>query len=295
MSIAIERRFTALLGLAIAACTGRTLGDGGGDGAAPSSDDGDRDETSFGGVSLTSGPHDDGADITGDVTTSAGSESGPTLPCNGVLAESRACVVFDAAADVQAVGLDSGQVCPLLAVDWSAPPLQVSGIAWNDDAYYVCTGTVQRIDADDGSVADSGRPCSWLAGREGALLVYDFSSSFLSVLEYASWDELVAGGPATVHSVDGMQAEIFAAHDELIYGAWHSTDAIARRVIDSGSDQPTLALESFDDWVYGLDVVGGELIVTSTDGLHRFDAGTGTQLGQQPLTWPTTPVACRED
>ncbi len=283
--------------LAMTACTDRLIGASGGDtGDGGSNHDDGASEPETGGNDDADDDDDGNDDVADDTlatvtdptdadeTTFDGDEStgAPALPCDSVLAESRRCAFFDEALDVQLVGLDSGTVCPYLDVAWrTAPPLEgeVGGLVWHDEAFYMCVGELIRF-AQDGVIESSGLPCTWVTAHDDAFVVYDGSSGGDVVREYASWEHAVALGPSTVHALSGMLASRFATADGLIYGAWHSTDRIGRRTLDTGDVQEDVVLAGFDDWVHGIDVDAGELIVVSHSDLLRFDASTGAALGE---------------
>jgi hypothetical protein len=277
---------------ALGACTDRSLVDGDGGGAG--NEGNDHDPSSEGGE----GNHDDGIDEaedaegatlpdTGFDEADAGEEADATtdasepLPCASVLAESRQCATLGYDAVIHVLGLGSGESCELLQAEWPADGTvgdYPGGLAWIDDSFYTCAGVLAQI-GPDGIVSGSEVPCDWVAGRDGALLLYEESSLVPLVSEYAGWPEVLALDLTATYSVSDMQASRFAAAGPLLYGAWHSTDRVLRLGLDTGELQSDVTLVGFDDWVDGIDVDAGELLISSHSMLHRFEPEIGTQIG----------------
>lgn len=307
---------TSLVACMIAtACTDRLVGaDGGDTGEGGNHDDG-ASEPETGGEDEDDpdgGPnHDDGADETlatvteptqteettynGEGTVADETDGGVAMPCESVLTESRRCAFIDDVGDVQLVGLDTGNVCPYLDVLWERGPsidAEIGGLAWHDDALFVCIGVLARIELD-GSVTASELPCTWVTAHDDALVAYGTDPDI--VREYATWDDAVALGPSTVHALSGMTASRFAIAEGVLYGAWHSTDRVERRSYEGGEIEDDLLLAGFDDWIDGIDVHLGEVLVASHGDLLRFDADSGAALGSIPIgsVGGSMPLDCR--
>ena len=322
MRCRIERMHAASIVLVVAgmtACTGRSLVDAGESGEAnddrasvpetgfdDDADDSNDDAGDQGGGFPTTGP-DDGPPAPDD----GGFEDVTTYsddPCAAVLAESRHCAVLGFDAIVHVVGLDSGDACELVHAQWPADtgkvPLgldlevvehqRLDGLAWTGDAFYTCAGTLAQIDAS-GVVTASDVACEWVSQEDGVLTVYSGTTGQPVVREYAGWPEVLAHDATTTHSVAHMLASRFLAADGVLYGAWHSTDRLLRLALDSDEPQPDLVLAGFDDWVDGIDIAGGELLVASHTTLLRFDPATGEPLGQVVLAASPTggAIDCR--
>jgi hypothetical protein len=108
----------------------------------------------------------------------------------------------------------------------------------------------------------------------------------LSLCTYTNFAALNSGNPSGVlENVVGVTR--IGATSDRIYGAWHSTDSI--KVFDSadGTLLNTVVLEGWDDWIWGISVVGNVLHIVNSNGLvARFDKDTGAFLDSVQVDLP---------
>lgn len=214
--------------------------------------------------------------------------------CPAVAAESHYCLTL-ASAGPALLGLDSGDLCPLVATD--APvSIEASSIAWLGDAVYACTDAqLLRISLRDGSWEAADLPCAAVTAYRGGLLVTGWERWEASLDWYADFAAVRRGEVGAVYPGNDWMSRFTTRGDTLV-GAWHSTDTIERLDLDSGAALPPIALEEYDDWILGLALTDDDHLVLSGPNWGRvaviFDAASGIQLRRLTLSDAAYGLAC---
>jgi hypothetical protein len=231
---------------------------------------------------------------------SSGSESGSegsattgASDCGAIEAESAHCIVTDGAR-VHLVGLDTGSVCTLVELDQA---FGASSLAWMDGELVGCDDTdltLRRADLATGEVTTFDVSCQAVTRHPEGVLVLPSTSG--SPALYASVDAIVAGTASETFAIEPAAARISVA-DDIMYSAWHSTQAMQVWDLATSAYVMDVLLEDFDDWVFGMAAVGGNLALLGSPDtllLRVHDAGSGALLDELPLPDLASPqgLAC---
>ena len=66
---------------------------------------------------------------------------------------------------------------------------------------------------------------------------------------------------------------------DLLYSAWHSTDEVLVNSLPTGEELPSIHLEGYDTWIWGMSVTDeGLLCIANRGTITVFDVNTGAQL-----------------
>lgn len=184
-------------------------------------------------------------------------------------------------------GVDSGSTCTFGEGAPSAGNAGMLAVAWEGSSIVLCvgdgaTGLVTRHNIETGAVETTDVTCSHVLDTDGDLLVLQHLDS---ADRYDNFEALLAGEEPEHLSLSVFDTRMGADADQL-YTAWHSTSEINRMDIETGNDLAPVMLEDHDDWVYGVDRIGQELLVATRDGLKKFDVDSGAVIAVFPeLEW----------
>ncbi|MCA9705363.1 MAG: hypothetical protein KDK70_05920 [Myxococcales bacterium] len=269
----------------------------------------------------TSGEGSTGAEPTTDATTDAtadasaddgaeGSEGGegdessstgePNDPCEAL---QLACATFDGG-ELILFGLDSGAILDSMPVPFSTD--ESHSIIWVGNHVYACGGepstTLHQVDVTTGIVTNSGLVCNGVSEVDGQLLVRRGSPLDVLAIDYAYYDDFAAAMANAPSSVTDYPPSIdrMTATDDMLLTSWHSDDHFSRWDLPTSAPLGDVLFEGHDDWVMGMDVVEGQVIIGtwfSAPMRHiAFDAQTGMRTCEYPsLGDPldfTTGLAC---
>ena len=209
------------------------------------------------------------------------SPSAKLLPgCAHIAKESAYCMALLEGGDVRLamVGLDSGQLCS----GSTAKNLQASGnasLGWIGDKVYACSRDgVVEINIADGATRVANVSCEAVTTHGSEILVMGFGGGIKS---YASFDDVLKDKAGKTYNISGVFASRIAARDGQLVFAWHSTNEVQLAPLRDGATVSKLPLAGYDDWVDGLDIVGGKLVVGTpfrVGGIRLFDLATGKHL-----------------
>lgn len=234
----------------------------------------------------------------GDTTSDEPPPTGPfeAVVCPDVVVESAYCLASrQSSTDIAIVGVDSGTACAV-AVASEGP---IESLAWIGDAFYYCDPTQQtaiRFDLWTGATQSVAAGCSAITELDDQLLVVPGLGSAPQdpVRIYTDWSVLTAAGDPVGSFSAEMNATRFGAGNGIFYGAWHSTYELDRFDVAGDFGPDPLQLVDHDDWVFGLDHVGGQIII-ATRGytLRVFDAETGARVRDVTMSEDVWGLACR--
>lgn len=196
-------------------------------------------------------------------------------------------------------GVDSGFTCTFGDGAPTDPGVGTIALAWEGASIVRCVGegsegVVARTDIETGATETTDVPCDWVVDAEGDLLVLNRTGPGA---RYDDFDALLAGAELEPLSLNPFDTRVGAA-DGRLYTLWHSTDEVNRIEIETGNDLEPVPLEGHDDWVFGVDRTGDELLVATRDGLKKFDAETGAFISIfEELEWLSFSrgFSCREN
>lgn len=263
-------------------------GSSGGVGTSSGSSGGADTGSSGEGSSSTGEPVCDAQPIVGATPT-------PTLvSCPGVKKQSIWCLFLTDVA-VMAVGLEDGVACQEKSLQQPLGFSPTASIAVLDaTTLLVCDdqggldGVLTRVSLADGSVESLPAACQAIAHYKGHLLVLD-SLIGGKVRVFAGLDEVLGDAPLLTVVEDPPTTRNIAAGVDALFTAWHSDDHVGRRSLPCGDDLGDLPLENYDDWIGGLSVTDGEVLVAlkvlGQEELHTFNVETGAQISAVPLAF----------
>jgi hypothetical protein len=219
---------------------------------------------------------DSDSDIDIDTDTDTGSAD-----CDAVMAEGWYCLsLFDD--HIGLIGLETGATCPLFALGAESIS-SVNSLALIGTDLFACEqGQFHRWSLVDGSVETLdfeslyGDGCNSAAAWNDRLLLMPVGSYYPDqLLLFESYDDLIAGEHSIV-MVD-YYASRMTVHGDTVYFAWHSTNEVDVATLSDGTPQPTIPLEDYDYWIWGMSITEDGLLVVSGMGstLYVFDAATG--------------------
>ncbi len=231
-------------------------------------------------------------------------DSGPdasalAASCGSITSESTFCL-GRTDFGIAAIGLDSGDVCPVVAV----PPDENGGLptamAWHGSDVYACEGewgNLTRISLEDESQQRSFAYCDSVASFAGELLMLPDGS------DPANMNQLWAAGNLTEAHCGGhrvipadLHASRITADGGRVYAATHSTSEV--EVFEPPQEGPIrkIQLEGFDTWIHGMAVLDGEALAinaTHTEGrIAVFDLHDGELLWEVEVAQEFDGMAC---
>jgi hypothetical protein len=235
-------------------------------------------------------------------TVSPSTEPAIIPGCESLTAESSYCMISDAGA-LRMMGLDSGTTCGAVSLD-IRNSLPGGSLGWMGDYVYTCTGGrgLTRASILDGTVDIAPLPCQGVTVQDDGLLVLlrygagDISDQRWFVARFASFEDAVERNAETVYAA-GPDARRITADEDRLYFSEFSGDAIEVAALEDGAPFQGLPLAGFDGWIHGMEVIDGELLVSSSGegepghALHVFDAATGAfkrkldPTSSNPNTW----------
>lgn len=166
----------------------------------------------------------------------------------------------------------------------------ISSLGKEGDMLYSCNGATETFVTFDliwGEVTHPPTPCDAAAQWEGAsptaggVVLLDLYG--IQMLYYADLDAATSNDATSRFADYPSSISRITISDDTLYGVWHSTDEFEVMDLNTGA-MHTVALEGYDDWIWGLEVVDGMLLVLDYYGtLHAFDPDTGEALGEQRI------------
>lgn len=210
-----------------------------------------------------------------------GVDLAPSLPgCAGVTGQSTWCVTLNGAS-VEAIGLDNGASCQVIAIQGGVDGGAVAGLAViGPDAFVCSNGQVVRISLLSGQTEVGPGPCQAVTHWRGHLLVHRFVSDVVDV--FPSFAALKMNQPKWSFQPQGIFSESIATQGAVLYAAWHSDDHVDRFALPCGEPLDPLVLQNYDTWMQGISATIDDVFVTFgfVDGMWTFNAQTGVNLGK---------------
>lgn len=216
--------------------------------------------------------------------------------CESITSESQYCLTA-AAGGIAVLGLDSGELCGVVSTSAPLGGGYTTSFAWRGELLYACTGAgLIRISLRDGSWEAAQVGCEAVADYDGGLLLMaDHSDSYdhRTLRSYPDYQAVLDLAPDRTY-VHRPYVSRMAVRGDRFYGAWHSTDTI--EISDLALDEPigVLALEDYDEWVWGIAVPDDETLVL-TNGRGRialFNIQTGLKVREFSAPEQITGLAC---
>ncbi len=225
--------------------------------------------------------------------------------CEAVAEESSYCFTMSRG-EIQVVGLDSGELCPIVATDAPLPedPFSSINIARLGADIYLCTADgILRISIADGNWEIAGAPCNAVTSYDGGLMVdrwwfewivnQSFEPTLIWYPDYAAARQGIYERAFGTHL--GVLGAI-AAHRNQIYSAWHSASSIDVDSLTENAPLGVLTLEGFDDWIGGLALTEDARLVLiggiTDSSIIVFDANDGRSLQRHELGASIAGLAC---
>lgn len=216
------------------------------------------------------------------------------VSCQGVKTQAIWCLFLTDVA-VMAVGLEDGVACQEKSLQQSLGFSPTASLAVLDaTTLLVCDdqggldGVLTRVSLADGLVESLPVTCQAIAHYRGHLLVFD-SMIGGKVQVYAGLGALLAGTPLMTVVEDPPTTRNIAAGADVLFTAWHADDHVGRRTLPCGDDLGDLTLEGYDDWIGGLSVTDGDVLVAlkvlGQEELRTFNLETGAQISAVPLAY----------
>ena len=225
---------------------------------------------------------------------SSGSATTDAVDCAAIEAESAHCLTIDGPR-AHLVGLDSGSVCTRVELDGAFGP---TSLAWTGDEVVGCDEAdlrLRSVDLATGTITSYDTTCQAVAVHPEGLVVLRTTTGSPEL--YGSVEAIASGRPAEVFAIQPTASRIATAN-EVLYSSWHQTQAIQVWDLATSTYVQDVVLEDWDDWVFGLAVVGGRLVVLGPAQermVRQYDVGSGALLGELPLPDLDLPqgLACR--
>ncbi len=278
--------FALWVPLMVAGCEGTSvdlLPEGGDDDATADDDDAGDDDV-VADDDDTAGDDDDTAgdddDTVGDDDDLSGATCWTVAPTVGQIALIEVDVLTGSWSEIGRFG------------EWVEPGWDSHGIARFGDTLIVpIYGSIEtwyEVDLNGGGVRSGGVPDERAVTTDGQdLITFCDEHQVGTFCRYHSFDDLVSDTPAATIEADLWASRMTATSDRL-YSAWHSTNEIDVNDVHTGAYIGTLQLEGYDDWIQGMSVRGGELLLMrAASYVHyfaRFDLTTGAFLGEVEIT-----------
>lgn len=204
----------------------------------------------------------------------------PIDGCEAVLAQDLVCLAAGWGG-LRMIGLDTGESC---LIDPEPVDSRSPSLVWRGELAHHCgeAGLTTFI-LPDGDHDVPNVPCQAILEHRDTLLAqrtrrpdawgdpsfYRFADG-LALIE-GDFDEQLALGLRGVSRL--------AIANDILYGAWHSTDHVERYDLAADVALPAIPLQGHDDWIFGFDVTDdGKMILQVREGLKVFDAATGDFL-----------------
>lgn len=219
--------------------------------------------------------------------------------CGALTSESHFCLGRDDVGIV-AIGLDSGDVCPVVAL----PPDENGGLptsmAWHGSGLYFCEGeygNLTRASLEDGTLQRTFAYCDAVASFGGDLLMLPDGS------DPANMDQLWTAGNLTQAHCGGhsvipvdLMASRLTADGGRIYASHHSASSV--EIFEPPQEDPVggIQLEGFDTWIHGMSVLDGQSLAinaTATEGrVTVFDIHGGELLWEVEVAQEFRGLVC---
>jgi len=218
--------------------------------------------------------------------------------CEEVTGESYFCASITADGEVVVLGLDTGDVCTVVP-EVLEDPSYIHSIAWLDRWIYACPGPfhkLHRVDVTDGTVEEAFVWCESVGAWDDGLLT-NLPGGLGPEANDSMWyypTFLDAGCQSPTELSFGCENHRFTVDGDAVYSAWHSTDHVDVQSLPWGGDLGSIPLEGFDNWVNGMSVIDGELLVIYCSNEARavvFDLD-GNYLWQAPTVSGLHGLAC---
>jgi hypothetical protein len=204
--------------------------------------------------------------------------------CASVTGESHYCAML-LEGGLGVAGLDSGLLCSVgKSFDYLASgSAAVSSIAFSDGFVHVCgsmmgAGGLLRVDVREGTWSIVPHlDCEAVAAWNDGLLVMGGRGSSGGLTFYSDWEHAMAGDGEPIPAYPS--ATRMTASGDRLYSAWHSTSEVLVNELPSGAELPSITLEGYDDWIWGMSVTeDGWLMIGNLSTITVFDAATGARL-----------------
>jgi hypothetical protein len=157
----------------------------------------------------------------------------------------------------------------------------VDSIAHIDGFIYVCgygmgaSGLVKINVRTGGWDVVPHLGCEAITEWRGGLLL--MSGGMGGMTFYEDWDHAMAGIGETIPV--SVFATRMTAHGDRLYSAWHSTDEVLVNQLPTGEELPSIMLEDYDTWIWGISVTDdGWFMIANRGNITIFDVDTGAQL-----------------
>lgn len=219
--------------------------------------------------------------------------------CGALTVESHFCL-GRTDVGIVAVGLDSGDVCPVVALPPDDNGGLPSSMAWHGTDVYFCEGqwgNLTRASLEDGTVQRSFAYCDAVASFDGDLLMLPSGS------DPANFHQLWTAGNLTQahcgdHSVIpmNMMGSRLTADGGRIYASHHSASSV--EIFEPPQEGPVggIQLEGFDTWIHGMSVLNGQSLAinaTATEGrVAVFDMHGGELLREVEVAQEFRGLVC---
>ncbi len=219
--------------------------------------------------------------------------------CPAVVEEAQYCLgrTVDA---VVAIGLDSGDICPVVDVPVESSGGLPTSMAWYGSDLYAFEGehgNLTRTSLEDGSQQRSFAYGTAVAGFAGELLMLPDGSDPSNIQQLWAAANLTEAhcGAHTVLPLQIMGSRL-ATDGGRIYAANHSTSEI--EVFEPPQETPVrkIELQDFETWIMGMSVLDGEALAinaTRTEGsILVFDLHDGERIREIPVDLDLGGLAC---
>ncbi len=215
--------------------------------------------------------------------------------CEALQAETDGYCVTNTGDGLELVGLSTGSMCALASTDVWADPFYNASLAWRGEFLYTCGADgLLRISLVGGTFEAIGLACQAVTDFAGGILRMTpvWGSIGSQYRWYESRQSLLENRVDRFYPGPMINSRMTASGSTLLT-AWHSTGVIERYDLVTGESLSPIALEGYDDWIFGFAVTPrNELVVSDGIKIVVFEGDTGRRLRELPGPRPAIGLAC---